>query len=46
VLTVSVVETGNIGVDLDVAAAQVKAIKEALGPAIAEGVKTRLTPAE
>lgn len=38
-ITVSVTETGNVGIDFDQASAELKAIKEALGPALKEGLK-------
>lgn len=45
-LSVSVTETGNVGIDFDAAAAEIKAIKEALGPAIADTLKGLLTKEE
>jgi hypothetical protein len=38
-LSVAVTETGNVGFDIDASIAKAKAIKEAIGPAIAEGLK-------
>jgi len=38
-VTFSVVETGKLGVDLDEKIAEYKAIKEAIGPAIQDGIK-------
>ncbi len=40
-VTVSVTETGEIGIDLDVASSEVKAIKEAIGPAISDAISTK-----
>lgn len=42
VLTVSVAEKGEIGIDFDAAENELKAIKAALGPLIADAIKTKL----
>lgn len=41
-ITIAVTESGNVGFDLDAATAELKAIKEALGPALAGIIKERL----
>jgi hypothetical protein len=41
-MAMGVTETGKIGVDFDQAAAELKAIKEALGPALSESIKKYL----
>lgn len=41
-VTISVVETGDIGIDIDEKKAELKAIKEAMGPALKDSVKLML----
>lgn len=38
-VTVSITETGNVGFDLDARVAEIKALKEALGPALTDALK-------
>jgi len=46
-LSISVAETGNLGkIDLDIAAAELKAIADALGPAISTAITTHYTPSQ
>jgi len=43
-MTFSITETGQLGFDVDQASGELKALKEAIGPALAEAIKTKLTP--
>jgi hypothetical protein len=45
-ITIAVTESGHLGIDLDERAAQIKAIKESLGPAISEGITSTLSEEE
>lgn len=38
-VTISITETGDVGFDLDARSAEIKALKEALGPALTEALK-------
>ena len=42
-VAMSIAETGHVGIDFDQREAELKAIKEALGPALKEGLTTALT---
>ena len=42
-VTISIAETGRVGIDFDKKAAEIKAIREALGPALQQSLRTSLS---